>query len=84
MLLRILSSAKHFKSPRKSRLISRESNFQTLSQGFNENKTAAAIGGKIAGDARRQLERESGKPVISQENYLGRLISAPEETEQDE
>jgi hypothetical protein len=31
MLLRILSSAKHFKSPRKPRLISRESNLQTLS-----------------------------------------------------
>jgi len=44
-------------------------------QGFDENKTAAAIGGKIAGDARHQLEKESGKPVISQENYLGRLIS---------
>ncbi len=53
-------------------------------QGFDENKTAASIGGKIAGDARRQLEQESGKPVISQENYLGRLISvAEEETKQD-
>jgi DNA-damage-inducible protein D len=49
-------------------------------QGFDENKTAAKIGGKIAGDARRQLEQESGKPVISQENYLGRRISSHEET----
>lgn len=48
-------------------------------RGFDENKTAAAIGGKIAGDARRQLEKESGKPVISQENYLGRLIAASDE-----
>lgn len=48
-------------------------------QGFDENKTAAKIGGKIAGDARRQLEQESGKPVISQENYVGRLISVSEE-----
>jgi DNA-damage-inducible protein D len=53
-------------------------------QGFDENKTAAAIGGKIAGDARRQLEKESGKPVISKENYLGHLISIHEETEQDD
>ena len=45
-------------------------------QGFDENKTAAKIGGKIAGDARLQLEQESGKPVVSQENYLGRLVSA--------
>jgi len=48
-------------------------------QGFGENKTAAKIGGKIAGDARRQLEQESGKPVISQENYLGHLISVPDD-----
>jgi hypothetical protein len=47
-------------------------------QRFDENKTAAKIGGKIAGDARHQLEQESGKPVISQENYLGRLISVPD------
>lgn len=39
-------------------------------QGFDENKKAAAIGGKIAGDARRQLEQESGKPVISKDNFL--------------
>ena len=64
--------------------VTRQFSVDEDAQGFNENKTAAAIGGKIAGDARRQLERESGKPVISQENYLGRLISAPEETEQDE
>lgn len=44
-------------------------------KGFDENKSAAKIGGKIAGDARHQLEQESGKPVISQENYLERLIS---------
>ncbi|MBP7074338.1 MAG: Bro-N domain-containing protein [Rhabdochlamydiaceae bacterium] len=43
-------------------------------QGFDENKSAAKMGGKIAGDARHQLEQESGKPVISQENFLGRLV----------
>lgn len=42
-------------------------------QGFDENKAAAKTGGKIAGDARHQLEQESGKPVISKENYLGVL-----------
>jgi hypothetical protein len=51
-------------------------------QGFDENKNAAKMGGKIAGDARHQLEEESGKPVISQENYLGRLIPVPEEKRQ--
>lgn len=39
-------------------------------KGFVENKIAAHIGGKIAGDARRQLEIESGGEVISEENYL--------------
>jgi hypothetical protein len=48
-------------------------------QGFDENKAAAAIGGRIAGDARRQLEQESGKPVISQENYLRRRIATSDE-----
>ena len=48
-------------------------------QGFDENKMAAKMGGKIAGDARRQLEQASGKPVVSEENYLGRLISVSEE-----
>lgn len=42
----------------------------TDAQGFMENKTAAQKGGKIAGDARKQLEIESGKSVITSENYL--------------
>ncbi len=40
-------------------------------QGFIENKAAAQSGGRIAGDARKQLEKESKKPVISKANYLG-------------
>lgn len=39
-------------------------------QGFNENKTAARKGGQIAGDARRALESQTGKPVLSDANYL--------------
>jgi len=37
-------------------------------QGFPANAAAAKARGKIAGDARQELEQESGKPVISQEN----------------
>lgn len=48
-------------------------------QGFAKNKAAAKTGGRIAGDARRQLELESGKPVISKENYLG-LVDCMAET----
>ena len=39
-------------------------------QGFDQNKKAAKSGGKIAGDARKQLEIESGKKVITKDNYL--------------
>ncbi len=39
-------------------------------QGFNENKDAAKKGGKIAGDARKKLEIESGEKVSTSENYL--------------
>jgi len=39
-------------------------------QGFVENKGAAQKGGKIAGDARKNLEVESGEAVVNSENYL--------------
>lgn len=39
-------------------------------KGFYENKSAAHKGGKIAGDARHNLEIESGKKVVSFDNYL--------------
>jgi DNA-damage-inducible protein D len=38
--------------------------------GFIENKKAAIIGGKIAGNALKELEKESGEKVITSENYL--------------
>ena len=38
--------------------------------GFIENKNAAYQGGKIAGDARKALEIETGKPVVTPANYL--------------
>ncbi len=39
-------------------------------QGFTENKHAAKAGGKIAGDARKKLEIESGRKVVTQDNHL--------------
>ena len=39
-------------------------------RGFCENKVAAHKGGKIAGDARKKLEIESGKRVSKKQNYL--------------
>ncbi|MCD4704560.1 Bro-N domain-containing protein [bacterium] len=40
------------------------------SQGFKELKKDSKDGGKIAGDARQKLEIESGKKVISNDNFL--------------
>jgi len=39
-------------------------------QGFNENCTAAKKGGRIAGDARENLEKETKRMVVSKDNYL--------------
>lgn len=39
-------------------------------QGFVENQTAAKAGGKIAGDARKNLELAAGEKVSTKENYL--------------
>ena len=40
-------------------------------QGFPENKQAARKGGAVAGSARRDLEKKSGRKVITRENFLG-------------
>lgn len=39
-------------------------------EGFDGSKEAARKGGKIAGDARKELELESGKKVSTKNNYL--------------
>src|SRR3989339_696164 len=38
--------------------------------GFERNKRVSRRGGKIAGDARSNLERETGRKVITSKNYL--------------
>ena len=43
----------------------------TDAQGFRENADAATSGGKVAGDARRDLEKRLGKPITSKDNFLG-------------
>jgi len=42
----------------------------THPKGFEQNKKAAKAGGKIAGDARKQLEIKSGKKVVTKQNFL--------------
>lgn len=38
--------------------------------GFEKNKHVSKRGGKIAGDARKKLELETGRKIVSRENYL--------------
>lgn len=42
-------------------------------QGFKENYKAARAGGKVAGNARKELELKAGEKVITKENYLNQL-----------
>jgi methylphosphotriester-DNA--protein-cysteine methyltransferase len=39
-------------------------------QGFDENRTAARKGGRIAGNARKKLEVETKKKIVTSNNYL--------------
>jgi len=39
-------------------------------QGFPQSKQAAHAGGTVAGNARRELEKKSGRKVVSKENFL--------------
>lgn len=45
-------------------------------QGFPQNQQTAQDGGGVAGNARRELERKSGRKVVSSENYLALTQSA--------
>jgi hypothetical protein len=49
-------------------------------QGFEHNKKAAKEGGSVAGKAREDLEKRSGKKVVSKENYL--MLNSPDELRQ--
>ena len=42
----------------------------TDAQGFPQSQTAAKEGGTVAGNARRELEKKSGRKVVSRVNYL--------------
>lgn len=57
---------------------------QENAQGFSENQTAARKGGRIAGNARRELEAETGKPVVSETNYLDKPQSVQDQLSADE
>jgi len=45
-------------------------------RGFPQNKQTAREGGAVAGNARRELEKKSGRKVVTGENYLSLTQSA--------
>ena len=54
-------------------------------QGFNENKSTARAGEKVAGSARKDLENRSGKKVITSKNYHELSLSGvPESTNEND
>ena len=40
------------------------------SQGYTEVEGAAKRGGRVAGNARKETEKELGRPITLRENYL--------------
>ncbi len=51
-----------------------EITIQKDAQGFQENKEAAQSGGKIAGNARKELETKSGRHIVSPSNFLSHQL----------
>lgn len=49
-------------------------------QGFEPNKTAAQAGGTVAGNARKELETQSGTKVSTQENFKALSKGHPKKT----
>lgn len=47
-------------------------------EGFAENREVARAGGEIAGDARKAIEKRTGRPVITSKNaaQLNHLVAA--------
>lgn len=48
-------------------------------QGLPENKNAARRGGGVAGTARKQLEKETGKSTIDEQNFLPDFLTDEED-----
>lgn len=47
-------------------------------QGFDENRTVARQGGKLAGDARKKVEKDRRVKVVSDQNFLKQIQEATE------
>ena len=43
-------------------------------QGLEENRIVAKQGGKVAGNARKEIEAQTGRPVVTSENAQTMLL----------
>ena len=59
--------------------VTTEISHQEKPETFTENKLVAGRGGKVAGNARKDTEKELGRSVISNENYLSGQLSDNEQ-----
>jgi len=59
--------------------VTTEISHQEKPETFTENKKVAGRGGKVAGNARKDTEKELGRSVISNENYLSGQLSDNEQ-----
>lgn len=50
---------------------------------FEDNRKVAKRGGKVAGNARKETEKELGRSVVSSNNFLENTGIAPEESEEE-
>ncbi len=50
--------------------VTRQVTIADNAEGFHENHDAATKGGRMAGNARRNLEKEMGKAIVSPQNFL--------------
>jgi DNA-damage-inducible protein D len=53
-------------------------------QGFHENKKVSKRGGNVAREARVQLEKETGRRVVSRDNYLKNRLTRQEKLKGDD
>lgn len=51
-------------------LSTRQISEKEKAEGYGQNESAARRGGKISGNARKELEEQTGKNVVNSENYL--------------
>ena len=51
--------------------VTRQITISDEAQGFNENHEAASKGGQLAGQARRNVENQLKRSIVSSDNFLG-------------